>query len=227
MGTVGVNSRRSAGAREIAMAVDRIIFIVDDDPRMRNSLSGLFDSMGIANMVFASANEYVAAEKPDTVSCLLLDVHLPDLSGLEFQENLGRTEHPPIIFMTAYGDIPSSVKAMKAGAIDFLPKPFQPQDLMRAVHEAFERDQKARRSRAETAELRGRYASLTPRECEVLQLIVAGLLNKQAAAELGIAEITCQVHRGQIMRKLAAGSLAELVRMAATLGISPACRPKG
>jgi FixJ family two-component response regulator len=227
MGTVGVNSRRSAGAQEITMAVDRIIFIVDDDPRMRNSLTGLFDSMGIANMVFASASEYVAAEKPDTVSCLLLDVHLPDLSGLEFQENLGRTEHPPIIFITAYGDIPSSVKAMKAGAIDFLPKPFQPQDLMRAVHEAFERDRKSRRSRAETAELRGRYATLTPRECEVLPLIISGMLNKQAAAELGIAQITCQVHRGQIMRKLAAGSLAELVRMAARLGISPAGRSKG
>jgi FixJ family two-component response regulator len=214
-------------AQKVVTADDRMIFIVDDDPRMRNSLSDLFDSMGIANMVFASASEYAAAEKPDTVSCLLLDVHLPDLSGLEFQENLGRTEHPPIIFITAYGDIPSSVKAMKAGAIDFLPKPFQPQDLMRAVHEAFERDHKARRSRAETAVLRGRYSSLTPRECEVLPLIVGGLLNKQAAAELGIAEITCQVHRGQIMRKLAAGSLAELVRMAATLGISPVGRPKG
>jgi FixJ family two-component response regulator len=209
------------------MAVDRIIFIVDDDLRMRNSLSGLFDSMRIANMVFGSASEYAAAEKPDTVSCLLLDVNLPDLNGLELQENLGRTEHPPIIFITAYGDIPSSVKAMKAGAIDFLPKPFQPQDLMRAVHEAFERDRKSRRSRAETAELRGRYASLTPRECEVLPLIIGGMLNKQAAAELGIAQITCQVHRGQIMRKLAAGSLAELVRMAARLGISPAGRSKG
>jgi FixJ family two-component response regulator len=209
------------------MAVDRIIFIVDDDPQMRSSLSGLFDSMEIANMVFGSASEYVAAEKPDAISCLLLDVDLPDLNGLELQENLARTEHPPIIFISAYGDIPSSVKAMKAGAIDFLPKPFQQQHLIRAVREAFDRDEESRKLRSETAELRGRYASLTPRECEVLPLVVGGMLNKQAAAELGIAEITCQVHRGQIMRKLAAGSLAELVRMAAKLGISPSGRYKG
>jgi FixJ family two-component response regulator len=221
MGTVVIDRRPTGGVQEVAMAVDQIIFVVDDDPRMRSSLTGLFDSMGIANMVFGSASEYVAAEKPDTISCLLLDVNLPDLSGLELQENLARAEHPPIIFITGYGDIPSSVKAMKAGAVDFLPKPFQQQDLIRAVREAFDRDEKSRKRRAETAELRGRYARLTPREREVLPLIIGGMLNKQAAAELGIAEITCQVHRGQIMRKLAAGSLAELVRMAAQLGISP------
>lgn len=209
------------------MAIDRVVFIVDDDPRMRSCLNGLFDSMGIANMAFGSASEYLAAEKPDTISCLLLDVNLPDLNGLELQENLAPAKHPPIIFITGYGDIPSSVKAMKAGAIDFLPKPFQQQDLIRAVREAFDRDVKARKLRAESAELRGRYARLTPREREVLPLIIGGMLNKQAAAELGIAEITCQVHRGQIMRKMAAGSLAELVRMAAQLEITPSGQYKG
>ena len=172
-------------------------------------------------MVFGSATEYLAAEKPDVVSCLLLDVNLPDLSGLELQERLARTYHPPIIFITGYGDVPSSVKAMKAGAVDFLPKPFRQQDLVRAIGEAFDREEKARNARAETAELQARYARLSPREREVLPLIISGMLNKQAAAELGIAEITCQVHRGQIMRKMAAGSFAELVRMAANLGIPP------
>ena len=209
------------------MAVDRVVYIVDDDPRMRKSLEGLLESMEIANMVFASATEYLAAEKPDVVSCLLLDVNLPDLSGLELQERLAGAAHPPIIFITGYGDIPSSVKAMKAGAIDFLPKPFQQQDLLRAIREAFDRAERARKLRAETAELQARYARLTPREREVLPLIIGGLLNKQAAAELGIAEITCQVHRGKIMRKMAAGSLAELVRMAAKLGISPVGQSSG
>jgi FixJ family two-component response regulator len=221
MGTVVMNRVRSAGAKETLMAPDRIVLVVDDDPRIRKSLEGLLNSIGIANMVFASASEYLAAQKPDVISCLLLDVNLPDLSGLELQERLAQGEHPPIIFITGYGDIPSSVKAMKAGAVDFLPKPFQQQDLVRAIREAFDRAEKARKQHAEIAELRGRYDRLTPREREVLPLIIGGLLNKQAAAELGIAEITCQVHRGQIMRKMAAGSLAELVRMAAKLGISP------
>lgn len=203
------------------MRADRVVFIVDDDPRMRQSLEGLLDSMEIPNMVFGSASEYLAAEKPDAVSCLLLDVNLPDLSGLDLQERLAPTDHPPIIFITGYGDVPSSVKAMKAGAVDFLPKPFRQQDLVRAIGEAFDREEKARSVRAETAELQERYARLTPREREVLPLIIGGMLNKQAAAELGIAEITCQVHRGQIMRKMAAESFAELVRMASKLGISP------
>jgi len=212
---------RSTRVRETAPVVDRLVFIVDDDLRMRNSLKGLLDSMEIANMVFASASEFLAAKKPDTVSCLLLDVNLPDLSGLELQERLAAAEHPPIIFITGYGDIPSSVKAMKAGAVDFLPKPFQQGDLIRAIREAFDREEKSRKLRAEVADLRARYERLTPREREVLPLITGGMLNKQAAAELGIAEITCQVHRGQIMRKMVAGSLAELVRMAGKLGIAP------
>lgn len=213
---------RSTRAQEIGMAVDRVVFIVDDDPLMRKSLEGLLESVEIASMVFGSAREFLAAEKPDAVSCILLDVNLPDLSGLELQEHLARSEHPPIIFITGYGDVPSSVMAMKAGAIDFLPKPFKEQDLLRAIREAFDREENARRLRAEAAKLQERYARLTPREREVLPLIIGGMLNKQAAADLGIAEITCQVHRGQIMRKMAAGSLAELVRMAAKLGISPA-----
>jgi FixJ family two-component response regulator len=218
---------RSPRVRETATAPDRMVFIVDDDMRMRDSLKDLLDSMEIANMVFGSANEYLAAKKPDTVSCLLLDVNLPDLSGLELQERLAQADHPPIIFITGYGDIPSSVKAMKAGAVDFLPKPFQQEDLIRAIREAFEREEKLRQLRAELADLRARYARLTPREREVLPLIVGGMLNKQAAGELGIAEITCQVHRGQIMRKMAAGSLADLVRMASKLGISPVSQRNG
>lgn len=227
MGTVVIDRRRSAGAQGVAMTIDRVVFIVDDDPEIRRSLAGLLESIEIANMVFGSASEYLAAEKPDAVSCLLLDVNLPDLSGLELQDRLARAEHPPIIFITGYGDIPSTVKAMKAGAVDFLPKPFLQQDLIRAIRDAFDREEKSRKMRAETAELRGRYARLTRREREVLPLIIGGMLNKQAASELGIAEITCQVHRGQIMRKMAAGSLAELVRMAVELGISPSGQYKG
>lgn len=212
---------RSARAQELAIAVDRVVFIVEDDPRMRQSLESLLDSMEIANMAFGSAGEYLAAEKPDAVSCILLDVNLPGLNGLGLQERLAGSVHPPIIFITGHGDIPSSVKAMKAGAIDFLPKPFKQLDLVRAIGEGFDRAQKARTLGIEIAELRTRYARLTPREREVLPLVIGGMLNKQAAAELGIAEITCQVHRGQIMRKMAAGSLAELVRMATKLDISP------
>lgn len=222
MGRIMVDRRHSGEKWETAMAVDRVVFVVDDDPRLRRSLEGLLDSMGIANIMYGTASEYIAAEKPHAVSCLLLDVNLPDLSGFELQERLNRAEHPPIIFITGSGDIPSTVKAMKAGAVDFLPKPFQPNALVRAIREAFDREEKSQIVRAEIAKLRGRYARLTPREREVLPLIISGMLNKQAAAELGIAEITCQVHRGQIMRKMAAGSVAELVRMAVKLGISPA-----
>ena len=220
MNLVGVN-HRSIGAKQIPRKIDQLVFIVDDDQRMRESLQGLLDSIEIPTMAFGSASEYIAAEKPDAVSCLLLDVNLPDLSGLELQERLAQANHPPIIFITGHGDIPSSVKAMKAGAIDFLPKPFHQQDLLRAIREAFARADKARKERGEIAVLEGHYARLTPREREVLPLITGGLLNKQAAAELGIAEITCQVHRGQIMRKMEAGSLADLVRMASKLGIAP------
>lgn len=193
--------------------------IIDDDPTVCRALSDLLASRGIRVLTFGSASAYIESHKPDVVSCLLLDVNLPDLNGLDLQQKLAHLDHPPIIFITGYADIPSSVQAMKLGAVDFLPKPFLQDDLIRAITEAFNLDERMRKARAELAELRSRYSRLTPREREVLPLIVAGMLNKQAAAQLGIAEITCQVHRGQIMRKMAAGSLADLVRMAAKLGI--------
>lgn len=201
------------------MAENRVVFIIDDDPSVCESLASLLASMEIRTQSFGSARAYLDARKPDGISCLLLDMKLPDGSGLELQQKLIRGEHPPIIFITGYADISSSVQAIQAGAIDFLPKPFSTDDLIRAIREAFARDAEARRARAERTELRLRYARLTPREREVLPLIVAGLPNKQAASELGISHVTCQVHRGQIMRKMAAGSLAELVRMAEMLDI--------
>jgi FixJ family two-component response regulator len=201
------------------MAKDRIVFIVDDDIRVCNALSNLLASRGISGKIFGSANEYVAFQKPDCIACLLLDIDLPDINGLALQKQLAGSDHPPIIFITGFGDIPSTVQAMKAGAIDFLAKPFNQADLVRAINEAFDRDAKARVQRSEMGELRSRFSRLTRRERDVFSLVVAGFLNKQAAAELGISEITCAVHRGQVMRKMAAGSLAELVRMATKLQI--------
>ena len=170
-------------------------------------------------VVFRSASEYLRSPKPDLPTCLILDVQLPDTNGLDLQRQLSGEDHPPIVFITGYGDIPSSVRAMKAGAIDFLPKPFAREHLLRAVTEALDQDAKARLQRAELAQLKQRFALLTRRESEVLPWLVAGFLNKQAAAELGISEVTFQIHRGQVMRKMAAGSLAELVRMAGKLEI--------
>ncbi len=198
---------------------ERIVYIVDDDTRVRRSLINLLASFGIPSRVFPSALEYINCELPDILSCLILDIHMPGLSGLALQEKLASRQHPPIIFLTGHGDVPSSVQAMKAGAVDFLPKPFNEDHLLRAIEEAFQRHAKARTAQAELADLNVRYSRLTPREREVLALVVAGRLNKQAAAELGITEITCQVHRGQIMRKMSADSLADLVRMASKLQI--------
>ena len=201
------------------MADERLVFIVDDDARVCNSLANLLGSLGMASLAFRSANEYISYRKPDSISCLLLDIDLPDIDGLTLQQQLVGLDHPPIIFITGYGDIPSTVQAMKAGAVDFLAKPFRQDKLVPAIEEAFVRHAKARIEQAEMRDLRMRFSRLTPREREVLPLVVSGLLNKQAAAELGISEITCQVHRGQIMRKMAAGSLADLVRMASKLKI--------
>jgi FixJ family two-component response regulator len=161
----------------------------------------------------------MAYPRPDAPSCLILDVELPDINGLDLQSRTAQENHPQIVFITGHGDIPSSVRAMKAGAVDFLTKPFRESDLMRAINAAIAQDREVRRKRAELAELRERFFSLTPREREVMPLVVSGLLNKQAAAKLGISEITLQIHRGNIMRKMEAGSLAELVRMATTLEI--------
>jgi FixJ family two-component response regulator len=198
---------------------DCIVYLVDDDSRVREALSEFLASLNIRLVAFGSAAEYLNFRKPDSPACLLLDMKLPDIHGLELQRQLAGGDGPPIVFITGHGDIPSSVRAMKAGAIEFLTKPVNPRDLLMAVEAAFAQDRKARLIRGELKKLRGRFSQLTPREREVLPLVVSGLLNKQAAAELGISEVTLQVHRGQIMRKMAAGSLAELVRMAGKLGI--------
>ena len=198
---------------------DHIVFIVDDDRRICEALSVLLSTFDMRVVTFASAAAYIAYPKPDVPACLVLDVELPDINGLDLQSQTAEGNHPPIVFITGHGDIPTSVRAIKAGAVDFLTKPFSEADLMRAIHAAIAQDRDARRKRAELAELRQRVSSLTPREREVFPLIVSGLLNKQAAAELGISEVTIQIHRSNIMKKMEAGSLAELVRMAGTLGI--------
>ena len=198
---------------------DPIVFIVDDDRRICEALSALLSTFDLHVVTFGSAAEYIAYPKPDVPACLILDVELPDINGLDLQSQTAEGNHPQIVFITGHGDIPTSVRAMKAGAVDFLTKPFREADLMRAIHAAIAQDRDARRKRAELGELRQRLSSLTPREREVLPLIVSGLLNKQAAAELGISEVTIQIHRGKIMKKMGAGSLAELVRMAGMLEI--------
>ena len=198
---------------------DPIVFIVDDDRRICEALSELLSTFDLHVVTFGSAAEYIAYPKPDVPSCLILDVELPDINGLDLQSQTAQGDHPQIVFITGHGDIPSSVRAIKAGAVDFLTKPFKETDLMRAVHAAIAQDRDARRKRAELGELRQRLSSLTPREREVLPLIVSGLLNKQAASKLGISEVTIQIHRSKIMKKMGAGSLAELVRMAGMLEI--------
>jgi FixJ family two-component response regulator len=199
---------------------DPIVYVLDDDYRVREALTSLLSSVGFRVEVFASAAEYLKFKKPDSPACLILDLQLPGMSGLDLQREIAGGDAPAIVFVTGHGDVPSSVRAMKAGAIEFLLKPFDDQELLRAIDAAIAQDREARLKRAEMAELRRRYALLTPREREVLPFVVAGLLNKQTAAELGNSEITIQVHRGQIMRKMAASSLADLVKMAGKLGIS-------
>jgi FixJ family two-component response regulator len=199
--------------------MDQTVFILDDDRRICEALSELLSTYDLHAVTFGSAAEYIAYSKPDVPACLILDLELPDINGLDLQSRVMHGNHPPIVFITAHGNIPSSVRAIKAGAVDFLTKPFSQEDLMRAVHAAIAQDREARRKRADLAALHQRLSRLTPREREVLPLVVSGLLNKQAAAELGISEITLQIHRGNIMKKMDAASLAELVRMAATLEI--------
>jgi FixJ family two-component response regulator len=199
---------------------DPIVFVVDDDHRVREALCALIESVGLRVTAYGSAAEFLEAEKPDAPACLVLDLQLPGSSGLELQRDLAAGSGPPIIFITGHGDIPTSVRAMKAGAIEFLPKPFGDKELLAAIDAALALDRKGRRERAEVAELQKHYALLTPREREVLPFVVAGLANKQTAAELGTSEITIGVHRGQIMRKMGARSLAELVRMADRLALT-------
>ena len=199
---------------------DAMVFVIDDDAPVRESLRNLIRSVGLRVELFASAQEFLRSKRPDVPSCLVLDVRLPGLSGLDLQRRTTEARiEIPIIFITGHGDIPMSVRAMKAGAVEFLTKPFRDQDLLDAIQQALERDRQARDQRAAIEELRSRFASLTPREREVMARVVAGLLNKQIGAELGTSETTVKIHRHQVMEKMGAGSLPELVRMADRLGI--------
>ena len=199
-----------------------IVFVIDDDASMRAALEDLVSSVGLEVRAFASPQEFLQS-KPDALGCLVLDVRLPGMSGLTFQQELAREGLAlPVIFITGHGDIPMSVRAMKAGAVEFLSKPFHDQDLLDAIHAAIERDRKRRREAIGLAELRVRFATLTERERQIMTLVVIGRPNKQIAAELTLSEMTVKVHRGQVMRKMHAGSLPELVRMADRLGESTA-----
>ena len=190
-----------------------IVFVIDDDESIREALKSLIRSVGLSVETFASAQEFLQSKRPDVPACLILDVRMPGLSGLDLQRDLSETNiYIPIIFITGHGDIPMSVRAMKAGAIEFLTKPFRDQDLLDAIQQALERDRHARSEQADSADLRNRYESLTPRETEVFGLVVKGLLNKQIALQLGTSEITVKLHRRQVMEKMQADSLADLVR---------------
>jgi FixJ family two-component response regulator len=200
--------------------VPAVVFVIDDDPSMRGALEDLVVSVGLQVRPFASPQDFLQSKLPDAPSCLVLDVRLPGMSGLAFQKELARLGVGlPVIFITGHGDIPMSVRAMKAGAVEFLTKPFHDQELLDAIHTAIERDRDRRQEAVLVADLQQRYATLTERERQIMALVVVGRANKQIAAELNLSEMTVKVHRGQVMRKMHAGSLPELVRMADRLGV--------
>jgi RNA polymerase sigma factor (sigma-70 family) len=200
---------------------NRIVFIIDDDASVRASIQDLLEATGLRSESFATAEEFLRCKRPDEPSCLVLDVRLPGVNGLDFQRRLVDAGlRIPIIFITGHGDIPMTVKAMKSGAVEFLTKPFQERDLLEAIQQALDRDRVAREEQANLAALRQRYEALTAREREVMSMVVSGMLNKQIAAELGTSEVTVKIQRGRAMKKMKAGSVAELVKMAGLLGVT-------
>ncbi len=212
-----------ARARSQGSSTDQpIVYIIDDDVSIQEMLSSLVRSIGLQAQVFGSAVDLLRGKLPNVPSCLVLDIRLPGLSGLDLQEELAKANiRIPIVFMTGHGDIPMTVKAMKAGAVDFLTKPFRDQDLLDAVTKALDHDQIRRRREGDIADLRIRFESLTPRERQVMSFVTAGLMNKQTAAEVGLSEITVKIHRGNVMKKMGAKSVADLVRMAGALELKP------
>jgi FixJ family two-component response regulator len=215
-------SQRNSSPKTVA-STEPLVFIVDDDDSMRQALARLFYSVKLQVEVFASAQEFLKSERPDVPSCLVLDVRLPGLSGLEFQAELAKENiRIPIVFISGHGDIPMSVRAMKAGAMDFLVKPFRDQDLLDAVAAAIHRDQSRRERENEISDLRRHFESLTPRERDIMALVAGGLMSKQIAAKFDLSEITVKVHRSHLMKKMGARTVAELVRMAEALGVAPA-----
>jgi FixJ family two-component response regulator len=215
--------QHSPSAKPIRSSDQPVVFVVDDDASIRQALARLFQSVKLQAEVFASAQEFLQSKRPDVPGCLVLDVRLPGLSGLDFQAELTKADvRIPIVFITGHGDIPMTVRAMKAGAVDFLAKPFRDQDLLDAVATAIQRDQKRREQENTVADLKAHFASLTAREREIMALVASGLMSKQIAAQIELSEITVKVHRSHIMKKMEARSVADLVRMAEALGVKPA-----